>query len=42
MHFANLIWRVSYRGKYKFSTLSLESAMNYIGRYERGEFSGLI
>lgn len=41
MHFANLVWRVSLAGRYKFSALSLESAMAFIGRFERGEFSGL-
>lgn len=40
MHFANLIWRVSHNGRYKFSALSLESAMMFIGRFERGEFNG--
>lgn len=37
MHFTGLIWRVRRGGRLILSALTLEMAMGFIGRYERGE-----
>lgn len=37
MHFTQVIWRIYHRGNLKCSALTLEMAMQFIGRYERGE-----